>query len=376
VVVLQTFCGFLISVFPRNATGLTVRNLHSTPVRSSTFYSELPRHLLEIVFILTIAALTFVLFATSSAEAALSTLGVFAAASVRLLPMLNGLSGTMTMIRIGQPGLHLLAEEVERLDSVEEYQETPRTSERYRGDIEIDNVVFQFEDASEPVVNGVSMDIRDGEMVALVGSSGAGKSTVLDLLIGLFEPTRGEIRCGGRRIDDDPAAWNLSLAIVPQDVFLIDDSIRRNIAFGDRESEINDERMQVAIEAAQLGQLISELEDGLDTRVGERGVRLSGGQRQRLGIARALYREPSVLILDEATSALDNATEALIAETIETLKGKLTIIVVAHRLSTVKNADRIYFMKDGKVESEGTFGDLTTTNSDFAKLVELGKLPE
>ncbi|QUY63681.1 Multidrug ABC transporter ATPase [Gulosibacter molinativorax] len=331
---------------------------------------------MEIVFILTIAALTFVLFATSSAEAALSTLGVFAAASVRLLPMLNGLSGTMTMIRIGQPGLHLLAEEVERLDSVEEYQETPRTSERYRGDIEIDNVVFQFEDASEPVVNGVSMDIRDGEMVALVGSSGAGKSTVLDLLIGLFEPTRGEIRCGGRRIDDDPAAWNLSLAIVPQDVFLIDDSIRRNIAFGDRESEINDERMQVAIEAAQLGQLISELEDGLDTRVGERGVRLSGGQRQRLGIARALYREPSVLILDEATSALDNATEALIAETIETLKGKLTIIVVAHRLSTVKNADRIYFMKDGKVESEGTFGDLTTTNSDFAKLVELGKLPE
>lgn len=342
--------------------------------RSFTLMSEMPRYALEIVFILTIILLTVLLFATSSSATALSVLGLFAVASVRLLPTMNQVSGMMTSIRAGETGMKLLVAEIEEFALHTPHLEERTSIEPHRGDIVIDDVVFNYPDSDEPILRGVSTIVRSGEMTAFVGSSGAGKSTLLDLVLGLLTPSSGQILSGGRSIYDDPQAWFDSLGMVSQDVFLFDGTLRQNIAFGVPDDEIDEEAIQQALASAQLTSFITSLEHGLDTRVGERGARLSGGQRQRIGIARALYRKPAVLVLDEATSALDNATEAQIAETIDALKGHMTILVVAHRLSTVKNADRIVFMSAGRIAAEGDMASLSERNAEFRHLVELGRL--
>jgi ABC-type multidrug transport system fused ATPase/permease subunit len=193
-------------------------------------------------------------------------------------------------------------------------------------------------------------------------------------VLGLLEPTEGRIEVGGRSIADDLAAWYSELGVVPQDVFLLNDSMIANIAFGVAREQVDRARVEQVIAMAQLQSLVAELPDGLESVVGERGVRLSGGQRQRIGLARALYRTPSVLVLDEATSALDNVTEHEIAATLAGLQGTMTIVIVAHRLSTVRHADTLVFLKDGHVEAEGTFGEVRDRSEDFARLVELGEL--
>jgi ABC-type multidrug transport system fused ATPase/permease subunit len=210
--------------------------------------------------------------------------------------------------------------------------------------------------------------------VALVGASGAGKSTIVDLVLGLHRPTGGRITVDGVDIAESIPTWQRTLGLVPQDVYLIDESLRSNVAFGEVADDIDEARIIEAVTRAQLDDLIASLPDGLDTFVGERGIRLSGGQRQRIGIARALYSRPQVLILDEATSALDNETERLITETIEALRGDMTIIVVAHRLSTVRNCDLVVFLSQGRVEVEGTFDEVRAGSAEFANLVALGTL--
>jgi ABC-type multidrug transport system fused ATPase/permease subunit len=210
--------------------------------------------------------------------------------------------------------------------------------------------------------------------MAFVGSSGAGKSTLLDLVLGLLEPTEGSIECGDRSISDDLAAWYAELGVVPQDVFLLNDTLSANIAFGVSAERVDRARIDEVMAMSQLDGLLAELPEGLETVVGERGVRLSGGQRQRIGLARALYRRPSVLVLDEATSALDNLTEHEIAATLGRLQGSMTILIVAHRLSTVRHADTLVFLKDGRIEAEGGFEQVRAQSADFARLVELGAL--
>ena len=217
----------------------------------------------------------------------------------------------------------------------------------------------------------MTLDIRHGQSVALVGTSGAGKSTLVDLLLGLHDPTGGTVTAGGVDIRDNLPAWQRQLAVVPQDVVLLDASLATNIAF---ELDVDPIRLDDVVRRAQLADLIASLPEGLDTQVGERGARLSGGQRQRLGIARALYRQPSVLFLDEATSALDNETERRLTDTIRELQGTMTIVIVAHRLSTVRHCDQLIFMSDGAVASVGTFDQVAATNSEFAHLVDLGSL--
>ncbi|MBX0301332.1 ABC transporter ATP-binding protein/permease [Cryobacterium sp. 1639] len=350
------------------------RTARAHAARSFTLMSELPRYALEIVFILTIILLTVLLFATSSSATALSVLGLFAVASVRLLPTMNQVSAMMTSIRAGEAGMKLLVAEIEEFGQHTPHQEERLSIEAHRGDIVIDDVVFAYPDSDEQILRGVTTIVRSGEMTAFVGSSGAGKSTLLDLVLGLLTPTSGQILSGGRSIYDDPQTWFDSLGMVSQDVFLFDGTLRQNIAFGVPDEDIDEIAIQEALASAQLTSFIAALDQGLDTRVGERGVRLSGGQRQRIGIARALYRRPAVLVLDEATSALDNATEAQIAETIDALKGRMTILVVAHRLSTVKNADRIVFMSDGRIAAEGDMSSLSERNAEFRHLVELGRL--
>ena len=205
-----------------------------------------------------------------------------------------------------------------------------------------------------------------------LGSTGSGKSTIVNLLLGLLEPQAGHVRVNGNDVYQNMSSWRRHLGYIPQSIFLIDDSIRANIAFGVYEKDIDNARIKAAIKTAMLTDFVESLPNGLDTIVGERGVRLSGGQRQRLGIARALYPNPSVLVMDEATSALDNKTESMIMDAIANLKKDRTLIMVAHRLSTVKDCDRLYYLREGEIEKSGTYAELIEGSPSFREMVKAG----
>jgi ATP-binding cassette subfamily C protein len=217
-------------------------------------------------------------------------------------------------------------------------------------------------------MNNVSLTIPKGNAVAFVGPSGAGKTTMVDLLLGLLEPEQGSISVDGIDIQGNLSAWQRNIGYIPQSIYLADETLRNNIAFGLPEKEIDDEKVMEAVRLAQLDEMVSRLPDGLDTYLGEAGTRISGGQRQRVGIARALYHSPEVLVMDEATSALDNITEKHITEAIEALKGERTIVMIAHRLTTVKNCDTLYFMKEGKIIQMGSYDELVKTNAQFREM--------
>lgn len=338
------------------------------------FLSDIPRYLLEVSFILAIVGIAIMLYAVGQGEQVLPILGLFAAASMRALPTLNRITANVGTMRAGRAGLRIFTDALTELASEGTHDAKRVSGERYDGDIELDQVTFQYPDADRPVLDGLSLRIPANETTAFVGSSGAGKSTLLDLILGLLSPTSGTITCGGRPIDDDLAAWYAGLGVVPQEVFLSNDTVAANIAFGVAPHDFDLERMREVASVAQLDSLIADLPDGFDTTVGDRGVRLSGGQRQRIGLARALYRQPRVLVLDEATSALDNATEHEIAATLDGLRGSMTVLIVAHRLSTVRDADTLIFLESGRIATRGTFDEVRAANAEFARLVELGSL--
>jgi ABC-type bacteriocin/lantibiotic exporter with double-glycine peptidase domain len=217
--------------------------------------------------------------------------------------------------------------------------------------IEIQNISYRYPDSDQLSLNNISLSIKKGESVGIIGKSGAGKSTLMDVILGLIPPSSGSIFVDGKSIHDDVSSWYRLVGYVQQDIFLIDASIRENIAFGIHEHDVDHERLSKAVRESQLDSFISSLSNGLDTQLGERGVRLSGGQKQRIGIARALYREASVLVLDEATSAIDNETEIELLSVIKNFKGKKTTIVIAHRLSTLVHCDWIVKLGNGAVEN-------------------------
>lgn len=337
--------------------------------------SDIPRYLLEIVFIMAIVGIAGILILLGEESQILPVLGVFAAASMRVLPTLARVNANVATIRTGQAGLRIMIDALDELgDDPAEGAATSAPVATFSGDITLEDVSFQFSDADEPVLSGIDLTIRENHTTAFVGSSGAGKSTLLDIVIGLLAPTTGAVRCGGHSIHDDLARWHAGLGVVPQEVFLINTTLAENIAFGRPREEVDEDRLRTATRLALLDELIDELPEGIETMLGDRGVRLSGGQRQRVGIARALYRRPSVLVLDEATSALDSATEHEISRTLGTLQGSMTVIIVAHRLSTVRNADTLIYLERGSIAATGTFEHVQQTNEQFARLVELGKL--
>jgi ATP-binding cassette, subfamily B, bacterial PglK len=235
------------------------------------------------------------------------------------------------------------------------------------------NVSFRYPGRDRNAVSGLNFTVRSGESIGIVGASGAGKSTLLDLMLGLLHPDTGEITAFGQPLDEVLARWRSSLGYVPQTIFLLDDTLEANIRLG-LSTGMSDERLAAAISTAGLDELIRQLPRGLATRVGEHGSRLSGGQRQRVGLARALYADPAVLLLDEATSALDNETEREVSRALQALHGRVTTVIIAHRLSTVKACDRILFLSEGRIAGEGGFMHLKATNPQFARLVALGSL--
>jgi ATP-binding cassette subfamily C protein len=223
-------------------------------------------------------------------------------------------------------------------------------------------------------ISDINLTLEKGSSLGLVGPSGGGKSTLVDIILGLLEPASGRVNVDGTDIASAPRSWQQRCGYVPQTIYLIDDTLRRNVALGFEDDEIDEGQIENAIHLSRLEDMVRDLPQGLDTNVGEQGVRLSGGQRQRVGIARALYRDPEVLVFDEATSSLDSETEHEINTAIERLSGKKTLIIIAHRLSTVRQCRHLAFLDKGRVSDMGTFDELTGRNDTFRNMVELSKL--
>ena len=217
----------------------------------------------------------------------------------------------------------------------------------------VKDICYHYPDSEENVIHHANFTIKRGQTVALIGESGAGKTTMADIILGLLTPQYGKIKADDVDIFKNMDLWHHGIGYIPQTIYLSDDTVRNNVAFGVEEEQIDDAAVEEALKKAQLWNFVEGLSEGLETYVGDRGVRLSGGQRQRIGIARALYHDPEILVLDEATSALDNDTEAAVMEAIENLRGEKTMIIIAHRLTTIRNADVIYEVVDGKVEQRG-----------------------
>lgn len=342
--------------------------------RQLLFYQMLPRQFLDLAFILGAALMAGILFATRPVEQALVGVGLFLTASFRLVAPLNRVMGAVTVSRTAEPAIAQVIDDLAELEALAEPPEEGDAAPLDPCAIEVRDVHYRYGDDLPDVLKGVSLRIEPGDDVAIVGTTGAGKTTLLDLLLGVLQPRAGEVLVGGAPIASRRTSWQLSIGYVPQQVVLIDDTIRSNVAFGVHPDEIDDAQIWDALRLAQIDGFVSALELSLSTPVGELGTRLSGGQRQRLGLARALYHRPAVLVLDEATSSLDAGTEARVIDTIAELRGKLTIITVSHRLSTLKHCDRVYFLRDGRIGSVGSFDHLRANEPEFARLLVLAEL--
>jgi ATP-binding cassette subfamily C protein len=242
----------------------------------------------------------------------------------------------------------------------------PKPTTLLSSDILIKNISYSYPNTSINVLSNISMQINKGSVVGIIGQSGSGKSTLIDVILGLLKPTEGQILVDGVDIATNVSGWQSQIGYVPQSIYLTDESIRSNIAFGLPEDEIDDKKIRKAILSAQLDVFIDSLADGLDTAVGERGVRLSGGQRQRIGIARALYNDPRVLVLDEATSALDSLMAQEVMKAVDKMRGERTILMVAHQITTIKDCDHIYILENGSLVDSGSYEELHYTGLDDA----------
>ena len=318
------------------------------------FMNQLPRMLIETIIVcgLLLLIITKLLLGNQPAEI-VPLLGVLALAAFRLMPSANRIVNLSNGIRFQMPFFNELYEDLLIIKNKGE-KETETCLQKPESRMDFENVVsveelsFAYPEIEKQVLNNISFSIPKGKFVGIVGPSGAGKTTFVDILLGLLAPSKGKISVDGKNIYDDIRTWQANLAYVPQSIYLIDGTIRENIALGVDEKEINDALINKVLQMAELYDFVQELPAGIDTTVGERGVKLSGGQRQRIGIARALYYQPQVLVLDEATSALDNETEKSITDTILKLKGQITIIAVAHRLTTLAQCDFKVKFENGK----------------------------
>lgn len=321
----------------------------------------LPKYLIETVVIAGIMGyLAFNIQFNSNYVEIVPQLAVFIAAAYKLLPTVNSLYTYINSIHFYKASVDLIYRDIKEVETFKKAEKNNKKEGElpFEHEITMENVDFTYDGAEHEVLQNVSMSIQKGQSVALIGASGGGKTTTADLLLGLQTPTSGQIKVDGKNIAEYMDAWHKKIGYIPQSIFLIDDTIRNNVAFGIPEEEIDEEQVWKALDDACLKEFVEELPEKLDTPVGERGVCLSGGQRQRIGIARAIYRNPEVLFFDEATSALDNETEKEVMKAIEGLHGSKTMLIIAHRLSTIENCDVIYKVEEGKIEKqEGSIGN-------------------
>ena len=307
--------------------------------------------------------------------AAIASVAMFGIAAIRLVPSVTGFQGTLNLMNASLPHVDAIIWTITLSRSyvrdAESIGQNPIDGDPR--ELVFDDVSLTYEGGSEPALQSVNATLKIGSTLGIVGSSGAGKSSLLDLLLGLMSPTSGSIRLGDQPLTDVLAAWRSRVGYVPQDVAIFDGTIAQNVALS-WSDDIDEDRVRSALERAHLWSMISQRADGIYESVGERGMKMSGGQRQRLGIARALYADPLVLVLDEATSSLDTKTEADVARSLRELEGDITIISVAHRLSTIRDYDEVWFMSGGRIEARGTFDEVIAQEPEFAHQARLAGL--
>ena len=321
--------------------------------RKYRFLQVAPRPIMEMVFVAAILAVIIVKLLNGTQSAYfVSTLSVFVIAAFRLMPSMNRITNYMSVLMFTKGSVEKVYHDLQEVERLEKNKpvETADVSLELKKEIQIRNLSFRYPDASENVLENISFTIPKNRSIAFIGPSGAGKTTLADIILGVLEPTAGQICVDGIDIQNCMSAWHKNIGYIPQSIYLMDASIRENVAFGIPEEQIDETCLRRALEEAQLKEFVDSLPEGLDTVIGESGVRLSGGQRQRIGIARALYNDPDVLVLDEATSALDNETEKAVMDAIDRLAGNKTLIIIAHRLTTITNCDVIYEVKDRQIK--------------------------
>jgi ATP-binding cassette, subfamily B, bacterial PglK len=343
---------------------------YSVNASLATSFGILPRYAIEAFLITFLIAFTLFYISTNQGDAQGlgSVLGIFALASIRLLPAISNILSAINTIRfyaVSLDKIYLDLKELEIIDTDKIPKLITTSSENqiksifpFKDRIILDNVSYIYPQAERISLDRVSLVVEKGQSIGLIGKSGAGKTTLVDTILGLLTPQTGDITIDGTSIYTDLRAWQNSIGYVPQSIFLIDDTLERNIAFGVPDREIDTHRLEKAIFTAQLEELVEQLPNGIQTMLGERGVLLSGGQRQRVGIARALYHERDILIFDEATAALDNETEASVTESIKLLSGIKTTIIIAHRFSTIEHCDRIYQLDRGCLVKSGSYQEV------------------
>ncbi|XNZ00545.1 ABC transporter ATP-binding protein [Micrococcus luteus] len=343
--------------------------------RHKMMLTMMPRYVLEVAFVLGIAGLIALTFLNGQGDSAFGSLALLAMAGFRVLPSLTAIMATSNEIRASWPAFERTVSEVKDAQPVLRSADLPYDRLPFDQQIDVRRATFSYEGAAAPVLKDIDLSIPAGQSFAFVGGSGAGKTTLVDLIIGFHHAQDGGVFVDGHELEPNPRGWWDNVGFVPQSVTVVNGTVLQNILL-DLDAADSADRAQVekVLRDAQLGDWLDSLDDGLDTVIGEGAVGVSGGQRQRLGIARALYRNPKLLVLDEATSALDNVTEKKVTEVIESLKGKITVIVVAHRLSTVKHCDQIVLMDQGRIIGQGTFRGLQETSEEFRELVRLGDL--
>lgn len=326
-------------------------------VQKYSLYNSIPKLLIETVCVAAmISYLIIMVVSGSNAERMLTTVAAFGAAALVLLPCVNRINNQITSLSYFEPFFmgvsDNLQDEIDGTHTDMSFAADKGVTIPVQEKIELKQITYAYPNTDKLIFDHADLTIPVGASVGIVGTSGAGKSTVVDILLGLLEIHEGSICVDGKDIRENYRSWLKNIGYIPQMIFMLDDTIRRNVAFGVPDEEIDEDRLWEVLKEAQLDDFIKNLPEGLDTGIGERGIRLSGGQRQRIGIARALYNNPEVLVLDEATSALDNDTEAAIMEAINRLHGKKTLIIIAHRLQTIEKCDLVYRVENGKASIE------------------------
>ena len=320
--------------------------------KDNALLNSIPKPVMEAACIGSLMIIVIIKAAAGDISTAFATtLGVFAMGAMRLLPSVNKISSYISTLLYSRAFVESVFTERQRMLAIAKRKSEENTISEITFDknISVEELSFSYDEGEENVIDDVSFEIWKNTSVAFIGPSGAGKTTMVDIMLGVLKPQKGAVKVDGSNIADCMDAWHKKVGYIPQNIYLMDESLRKNIAFGVPEDEIDDEKVWKVLREAQLESVVKEMDEGLDTVIGEMGVRLSGGQRQRIGIARALYRDPEILVLDEATSALDTETEKAVMEAIDSLHGRMTLIIIAHRLSTIKNCDVVYEVKEGKV---------------------------
>jgi len=340
-----------------------------------TFMPNIMKYAMEMALVVGAILISAGQFIMSDASRAVATLTIFLAAGMRMAPALLRIQQSGLQIRNSLGSSHRTIELLASLSEVEiNAQVSGKFKDSYPGfepHIEVSNIDFTYPNAAQKAINSVTLDIVPGSVAAIVGSSGAGKSTLVDILLGNLAPQSGEVRVSGIKPFDVIAKWPGAVAYVPQDTLIFEGTIRENIAVGYPAEDATDLRIETALKTAQLLDFVKSLPEGADTFVGDRGNQLSGGQRQRLGIARALFTKPKLLVLDEATSALDGQTEHEFTLALDAIKETTTVILIAHRLSSIQHSDSVIYMEDGKIMAKGTFREVRETIPNFDKQANL-----